>query len=127
MEQLLVLVSKHRSMVVFSVIHIRQQRNITSTCTSSQSSTLIIVKHFSRAFMSVLYSDVHTCKVHTTWIGHYQNWDYKQEWQLFRIKADFAIKHKSTGGGWSIHWTVWNITFICALPVVEVRLVESTK
>ena len=72
-EQLLVLVSKHRSMVVFSVIHIRQQRNITSTCTSSQSSTLIVVKHFSNAFMSVLYSGVHTCRAHATWIGTLPN------------------------------------------------------
>ena len=46
---------------------------------------------------------------------------------MFRIKADFAIKHKSTGGGWSILWTVQNITSICAAPVVVVRLVESTK
>ena len=46
---------------------------------------------------------------------------------MFTIKANFAIKHKSTGGGWSIHWTVQNIAFICALPVVEVKLVESTK
>ena len=72
-EQLLVLVSKHRSMVVFSVIHIWQQRNITSTCTSSQSSTLIVVKHFSNAFMSVLYSGVHTCRAHATWIGTLPN------------------------------------------------------
>ena len=49
-------------------------------------------------------------------LGHYQNRNYKQEWQLFRIKADFAIKHKSTGGGWRIHWTVQNYSIYLFTP-----------